>query len=151
MEQEQRLTLWLRSVPQGTGLQKHVEHNGLCLILFSFTIYFSLKKIFWNFCILTNNIISVKVAKALQYLSKILLMLLWVWICPCEIEMESLLSKVLSRIRNKKVGWLVWTFMYCFFFWFFWGEFSFHNSILDSIQSNSNNLNQIEYNCPKKN
>jgi hypothetical protein len=25
MEQEQRLTLWLRNVPQGTGLQKHLE------------------------------------------------------------------------------------------------------------------------------
>jgi hypothetical protein len=69
MEQEQRLALWLRNVPQGTGLQKHFEHNGLCLFLFSFTIFFSLKKILKNFSILTNNIISVKVAKALQYLS----------------------------------------------------------------------------------
>jgi hypothetical protein len=64
--------------------------------------------------------------------------------------MKSLLSKVLSRIRNQKVGIdLVWTFMYCFDF--FSGKFPFHDSILDSIQSNSNNLNQIEYNCPKKN
>jgi hypothetical protein len=44
MEQEQRANFMAQKCSQGTGLQKHFEHNGLCLILFSFTILFSLKK-----------------------------------------------------------------------------------------------------------